>query len=121
MPNRTDWTFTWADTLRYPLNAGEGRLNVTISGNEVSRYNPGYIHIPEQWDREERNRETLLSLIQILSVVLLFILLIIMAVSAYQEETHDQFPKKVWVILGVLFYWQVSFTCGIHGRSPDLT
>jgi len=100
MPNRTDWTFTWADTLRYPLNAGEGRLNVTISGNEVSRYNPGYIHIPEQWDREERNRETLLSLIQILSVVLLFILLIIMAVSAYQEETHDQFPKKVWVILG---------------------
>jgi hypothetical protein len=103
MPNRTDWTFTWADTIRYPLNSGEGRVSVTVSGNEISQYNPGYIHIPEQWERDERNRETLRNLIQILSVVFLFGLFIVTAISAYQNDHHDQVSQKIWILLGGVF------------------
>lgn len=104
MPNRTDWTFTWSDTVRYPLKDGEGRLSVTLSGNEVSDYNPGYIHIPEQWQRDERNRETHRNLIQNLSVVLLFFLVIIAAISGYQEMVHDTISHKLWITLAVAVF-----------------
>ncbi len=56
-PSRADWTFTFADTTTYPLQEGEGRLQVRIAGDEVvgaSRF----VHIPEDWDRRWRSRQT---------------------------------------------------------------
>lgn len=61
-PARQDWTFTFADTVSYPLEDGEGRLEVTIAGGAVvgSRR---YVHVPEEWQRRERDRRNLLDLI----------------------------------------------------------
>ncbi|HBY18469.1 MAG: CAAX amino terminal protease family protein [Marinimicrobia bacterium 46_47] len=109
MPNRTDWTFTWADTMRYLLNTGEGRVSVTVSGNEISQYNPGYIHVPEKWDRDERNRETLRNLIQILSVVLLIIFLMVTAVSSYQSDQHEHVAQKNRILLGGIVFFAGLF------------
>jgi hypothetical protein len=107
-PGRTDWTFTWADSIRYPLNEGQGRLSVTISGDRVTDYNRGYVHIPEEWQRNERNRDTFRGLVQGISVVLLFFIIILAVVKAYNQIAHHKLSAKIWAVLSV-----VIFTGGI--------
>lgn len=105
MPHRIDWTFTWADTLRYPLHQGEGHLFVTLSGDEITDYNPGYIKIPEQWEREERYRQSQLMLFQNIALVILFILIIIAAIFHYQQMHSHFISYRFWISCGILLFF----------------
>ncbi|MCI0514745.1 CPBP family intramembrane metalloprotease, partial [candidate division KSB1 bacterium] len=66
---RMDWLVTYADTLHQPLKEGEARLSVKISGNEiVDSYR--FIHVPEDWGRQERNKQNVTQIVSILSNIL---------------------------------------------------
>ncbi len=71
-PNRRDWTFTFAATQNFPLEEGEGRLEVRIAGSEIVGLSK-YVHVPEDWEREERGKEgrRALAIIPAASVLLL--------------------------------------------------
>jgi len=103
-PNRMDWIFTWADTIRYPLNEGQGRLSVTLSGDRVTDYNKGYVHVPDEWEREERNRETFRGLVRGVSVVLLFFIIILAVIRAYDKIAHHKIPAQTWITLSILIF-----------------
>lgn len=80
-PNRSDWTFTFADTTTYPLQEGEGRLQVRIAGEEVvgaSRF----VHVPEGWDREWRSRQTRALVERLPPMGVVLVLLVAAAVYA---------------------------------------
>ncbi len=62
LPERTDWTFAFADTSRYPLSTGQARIWVRIGGDQITdTYTE--IYVPEEWTREERNRTHVLDIL----------------------------------------------------------
>lgn len=62
-PNRRDWTFVYGNPEAYPLEKGEARLSVTLLGSEVTDTSR-YIHVPENWRRQRRDRQTVLNTIR---------------------------------------------------------
>ena len=61
-PARTDWGFVWADPDpgRYPLKAGQGRYAVALRGDEVGTVR-GLVFIPDEWTRQETERQAPLN------------------------------------------------------------
>src|SRR5205814_3031220 len=81
LPHRKNWLFTFADTHVYPLEKGQARISITISGDEVTDAKRD-IHVPEAWEREELNNQHkrgIVSLIIALLWVFLFVLILVLA------------------------------------------
>src|SRR4029450_1374368 len=62
LPARTDWVITFKDRSR-ALPRGEARLAVRLAGDEVADARR-FVFIPEEWERTERNAETVASIVQ---------------------------------------------------------
>ena len=87
---RTDWQFTFADTLDYPLEEGEARITVKVAGDRQADAHR-YIHVPEEWDRTERNKRNVTRNLQIFCGILLFILILTGAISAIVGWSRKNF------------------------------
>ena len=74
-PSRTDWSFTFADLTFEPLPKGERRYAVRIAGDQVVSANR-FIHIPEDWRREQQSKATtmgiVMTLVQVVTLCLNF-------------------------------------------------
>jgi membrane protease YdiL (CAAX protease family) len=101
LPNRTDWEFTYADTVNYSLKEGEARIAVDISGDEVTD-SYQYIHVPEGWARQERNERNLNQVFQGLSGLLIFLMLITGAIGGIVRWSKKSFPGKLFLHFFVL-------------------
>ncbi len=64
LDNRTDWRFVWADTINYSLKSGECRLVVYLAGSEVSSAMQT-VHVPDEWSRAEREKNTLINILDV--------------------------------------------------------
>jgi hypothetical protein len=105
LPARTDWEFTYADTANYPLKKGEARISVTISGNHVTD-SYQYIHVPEEWARQERNERNLNEVFQGLSGLLIVLMLITGAIGGIVRWSRKNFSARLFlqffvVLIGV--------------------
>jgi len=70
-PARTDWEFIFSDpSVHFQTPDAQARIHVDIAGNQVASVSPT-IYIPEQWLRQERNRQNSLSILFTLSIALL--------------------------------------------------
>ena len=56
-PARTDWEFTFRDPALLADLDGEARVTVEVAGSEISDVRR-YVHVPEEWARERRERDT---------------------------------------------------------------
>jgi len=101
LPHRTDWEFTYADTVNYPLEEGEARIVVEISGDEVTD-SYEYIHVPEEWARQERNKRNLNQVFQGLSGLLIFLMLITGAIGGIVRWSKKNFSVKLFLQFFVL-------------------
>jgi hypothetical protein len=114
---RTDWLFTFQDTTvetipiraaapNAPANAsavrGEARIEVEIGGRDAVRVRP-FVHVPEEWQRQQRGRDTLLRIIGILGAVLAGSTLVAAAGSGLVAWSHREFSRRIFVSLFVLF------------------
>jgi hypothetical protein len=68
LPARGDWTVEYKDTRNYGLPEGEPRLAVEIAGDKVADANR-YVHVPEEWARNERSRRNLPDILSIAMTV----------------------------------------------------
>jgi MFS family permease len=105
LPSRLDWVFTYADIENYPLAEGEARLTIVISGDQVvDSYR--FIHVPEQWERAERNKQTLRGLLEFSCSVVLILLVLAGVVAAIIGWSRNAFSvtafSSVFLILFVL-------------------
>lgn len=100
---RQDWLFTFADTISYSLPEGEARVAVQVSGSEVTDYFR-FVHVPEEWDRLERNRQTLPQIFQIGSVVMIVLIFLAGAILAIVSWSRKQFVVKTFLVISLLFF-----------------
>ena len=70
-PARTDWSFVFGDRRAVVGAGGEARYAVTIAGDEVAGAGR-FVHVPETWTRNERERDNRLQVIGLAAVVVFF-------------------------------------------------
>jgi hypothetical protein len=102
-PNRRDWTFTYADTTGYPLDQGQARITVDLTGAEVKDVSRS-VHVPETWEREARSRQTDTQILSAVSGLLLALLLVSGLIAGIVWWARG--PFRTWtfaVVAGVVF------------------
>jgi hypothetical protein len=96
LPSRTDWTFTYEDSEHYRQDQGQARIDVTLAGGMVSDAKR-YIHVPEEWERQEHNRETTSQITMGVSFLLLGLLCLGGLVLVLLSWTKGRFSAKVFL------------------------
>ncbi len=103
-PARRDWTFTFRDSLNYPLPTGEARLSVVIAGDEVVSTGR-YIHVPEEWSRQERERTSFLQMLNMPAMVVVILGALAFIVGAIVSWSRGRFVVptflRFFILLGV--------------------
>lgn len=97
LPNRINWLFVFSnpDTSVYPLEIGQARISVSISGNEVIDA-ARTIHVPEEWIRTQANKENTLNIVMMIFGLLLALLLISGFIVAIRQKRRFHFSRKVF-------------------------
>jgi len=93
---RTDWHFEFSDDAAFPLEEGEARVGVVLAGDEVTD-TFRYVHLPEKWEREERNRTLLVRVIQILCLSLSLGVFVSGAVLGIIHWSRRQFEVRTFL------------------------
>ena len=101
LPERTDWEFIYADTLNYPMAEGQGRIMIQVSGNEVSLTYP-YVHVPEDWIRKFRDKESKQLVVKRVGQVLLIGIILFGLILAIIRWTRKQFNIRLFYIVSGL-------------------
>ena len=101
-PDRRDWEFTYADDQHYPLSTGEARINVLVAGDQVTDLDRS-IHVPEEWQRQERRSQSLLGILAGVSGAFLGLIVFAGAILAIVSWTRHRFSARAFVAgLGIL-------------------
>lgn len=96
LPDRRNWLFIFANKAIYPLQTGQARINITIAGDEVIDA-VQTIHVPEEWERNELNKQNMLGIVMIIFfLILLFSILFGFYIGLRQ--------KKVFLFSKTLFF-----------------
>ena len=69
-PARTDWSFVFGDPAIVVGPGGEARYAVTIAGADVAGAGR-YVHVPETWTRNERERDNRLQVVGLVAIVVI--------------------------------------------------
>ena len=93
-PARTDWTFTFRDEAAGDLAGGEARVEVEVAGDEVADTRR-YVFLPEEWRREDEQRQASLSIGAAASSMVLGLVLVAGAVLAVVRWTRGAFDLRV--------------------------
>jgi hypothetical protein len=100
-PERTDWTFVFADTTVASLPEGEPRLLVRIAGDEVVQATR-FLFIPEEWSRDRRSAATRNDVIGIAAVFLLAGILIAAAIGGVVSWSRGRYSPRLFVLATAL-------------------
>jgi hypothetical protein len=87
---RTDWVLTYSAEGEGKLPQGERRIAVHISGDKVTDVYR-FVHVPEEWDRQERDKQTIPDMMSNgCSVVLAAIVLggIVVAIVSWSRKKY---------------------------------
>src|SRR2546428_3821233 len=96
LPARTDWTIIFKDTS-HPLPRGEARLAARIAGEEIADARR-FVFIPEDWERAERNAQTVASVVQGAGILLGAALVVGGAIAAVVSWSRRRFVIRVFLV-----------------------
>jgi hypothetical protein len=114
---RTDWTFTFADTTIAPLPQGEPWIRVEISGDEVTSVGR-LIHVPEEWERQQRAASTRNTVIQIGIAIVSAGLLLGTAVTGMILWSRRRYAAKVFLTATLIVL--VDAVVGVFNGWPSI-
>ncbi|MFH1762392.1 MAG: hypothetical protein ABIA63_14940, partial [bacterium] len=104
LPARTDWEFEFSDTLAYRLNTGQARINAAVCGEEISELDR-YIHVPEDWTREQRRNRNLTGIFQTVCTSVMFIIILLGAVWAIAKWSMKNFNAHIFLIFFIILFF----------------
>lgn len=114
---RMDWTFTFTDTTVAPLPQGEPRIDVAIAGNEVSSVGR-YIHVPEEWQRQQRAASTRNLIVQIATSIVFGGLLVAAAVGGMIAWSRHRYAPRLFLLATAVSL--VASVAGVANGWPAL-
>jgi hypothetical protein len=96
-PARTDWAFTFADRAAPKLPTGEARISVGVAGDqEADAYR--FVHIPEQWERDQRRGELFRTIGRMVSGVAATALVLGGAIAGLISWSRRRFSTRVFLV-----------------------
>jgi hypothetical protein len=98
---RTDWSFTFVDATVPPLPKGEPRVEVVVAGSEVVRVRR-FVHVPEEWEREQRAAGTRQMIVRIAAGVVFGGLLVSAAVLGVLAWSRRRYAPRLFVAAAAL-------------------
>lgn len=101
-PARMDWDITFADRRVEALPDGEPRITVKLLGDEVADVNR-FVHVPEEWQRRQRARETVALIVQGFAGVTLAAMVLAGAIGAIVSWSRRRFAVRFFLVAGGLF------------------
>lgn len=102
-PARMDWTFTFANEKASPLTQGQLRINIEISGDQLTDYLQ-YVHVPEEWERQEKNNENMRNIIMLICLALIYLIFCAGSFFAAIGWTHNlPLGKSFGIFFGGIF------------------
>jgi hypothetical protein len=81
LKTRTDWVFTFSEERGVRIAPGEKRIAVQIAGDQVADAYQ-FVYTPEEWNRRDRDRQVLPSIINLSSIAVLALVALAGAVAA---------------------------------------
>ena len=102
-PQRTDWSFMFADKRIDVGKDGEARLTVTIAGDEIVGAGR-FVHIPEPWLRTERQRAGRVQIAKIaggLLFVLAALAALVVGVKSWMRRQSDN--RALTLVMVIVF------------------
>lgn len=106
LPKRTDWVFTYEDSLTYGLKEGKARMDFTVRGDELAGIKT-YVFIPEKTQRLFDKQSQLATILRIAGTILVIGFLIFAAVQCILAFSRNQIDKgvmiRVFVMLALLY------------------
>jgi hypothetical protein len=102
LANRTDWEFIYADTLNFPLEEGQGRYEVEISGNEVTNLYR-YVHVPEDWSRQYKDEQSKKSIVQTIGNIVVAGALFFLVILGIIRWTRKKFHLEIFIRITLFF------------------
>ena len=100
---RRDWSFVYSEPGASDLPEGDTRIAVHIAGDEiVDSYR--FVHVPETWERSDRDRRTLSQVVQIVCTVVMILVFLAGAIVAVVRWSRGQFAVGTFVIFFVLLF-----------------
>jgi len=113
LKNRTNWKFVFINSDISLPKKSEARIVIKIDGNDVSdAYR--YIHIPEQWIRQEKNSFNTKAIL--MTLCLLFTLFIIMFAIIIAGKWISGFSKR-HAIFGFTLYFTFTLLITINSYT----
>lgn len=112
-PERLDWVFTFKNPTAYPQQTiteparGEAHIIVEISGDEVVDHFR-YVFVPEEWQRTDKQRQTILTIIQSLCTFLLAIFLVFGGINALRMLIAHQLAMNIFIFF---FFLLIGKSC----------
>ncbi len=98
---RTDWVFTFSDPRAPQLKQGEKRIGVSIGGDQVLDIYR-FIHVPEEWSRQQRDKETIPNIVRAVCAVLTGIMVVTGMVIAIFSWSRKGFVASSFVVIFLL-------------------
>jgi hypothetical protein len=115
LPARTDWNVVFEDRSRPALPRGELRVAVRIAGRDVADA-WRFVYVPEQWQRDMRDRRTIAGVIHAAGLALVGGLLLAFAARAIVRWSRGRAPAR-WA-LPVFFLLAGSRALGFANEWP---
>jgi len=84
--NRIDWNFIFVNDRIYPLEEGQARITIHLAGNTIAD-TARYVHVPEDWQRHEQERDDISGIIGGLCSLLPYLLFLAAAVVSLAQAS----------------------------------
>jgi hypothetical protein len=114
---RTDWTFTFSDTAIAPLPKGEPWVEVVVSGDEVTSV-ARLVHVPEEWERQQRAGSTRNLIVQISTSVVLGGLLLASAITGIVCWSRGRYAPRAFLAAAAIML--AAAAAGLANSWPTL-
>ncbi len=117
-PARVDWKLVYADDSFFPVTDGEARIMVRIAGNEIIDVTR-FVHVPEDWERAQRNVESRVGLVQVVCVVAMILIFLAGTVTAIVRWSKGYFASGTFWVASVVLI--VLGVIGLINGWPTVT
>ena len=116
-PARADWSFAFADPRIDVGKDGQARVAVNVAGDEIVSAGR-FVHVPEEWQRAEREREGRLTIVKLILATAAAIAALAALVTAVLHWTRGHCDRRAMtLVIAIAFAMTLA---GVANQWPRI-